>query len=153
MVVMSVDVFFFQQKTAYDMRISDWSSAVCSSDLVGRPDLTAERSIANPFHDEPGFQIAYRTGDRVVLGFDGKLRFHGRADDQVKVSGYRIELAEISACLQELSGVEEAVTIAHPSGPQSRSLIVAHVGGADLPEQEAILRHADRKSTRLNSSH
>src|SRR3546814_9540553 len=29
-------VFFFKQKTAYDMRISDWSSDVCSSDLVGR---------------------------------------------------------------------------------------------------------------------
>src|SRR3546814_15893360 len=136
MVVMSVDVFFFQQKTAYDMRISDWSSAVCSSDLVGRPDLTAERFIANPFHDEPGFQIAYRTRDRVVLGFDGKLRFHGRADDQVKVSGYRIELAEISACLHELSGVQEAVTIPPPSGPQSRRLIVPHLAGPAPPPPE-----------------
>src|SRR3546814_3940785 len=32
---MSVFVFFFKQKTAYEMRISDWSSDVCSSDLVG----------------------------------------------------------------------------------------------------------------------
>src|SRR3546814_4006566 len=31
--------FFFKQKTAYEMRSSDWSSDVCSSDLMGRPDL------------------------------------------------------------------------------------------------------------------
>src|SRR3546814_8061938 len=35
--MISVFVFFFKQKTAYEMRISDWSSDVCSSDLTGRP--------------------------------------------------------------------------------------------------------------------
>src|SRR3546814_4583769 len=40
---MCIIVFFFQQKTAYEMRISDWSSDVCSSDLgVSQPGLTAE---------------------------------------------------------------------------------------------------------------
>src|SRR3546814_9286827 len=39
-------VFFFKQKTAYEMRISDWSSDVCSSDLFGyRPERLRERSI------------------------------------------------------------------------------------------------------------
>ncbi len=111
---------------------------------VGRADLTAERFIANPFHTNIGLRTAYRSGDRVVLGFDGKLRFHGRTDDQVKISGYRIELAEISACLQELPGVEDAVTVVHRAGAQARSLIVAHVSGANLPSQEAILHHAQR---------
>lgn len=111
---------------------------------VGRSDLTAERFIANPFHSSPGLRTAYRTGDRVVLGFDGKLRFHGRADDQVKISGYRIELAEISACLLELPGVEDAVTVVHRAGAQTRSLLIAHVAGANPPSQEAILRHAQR---------
>src|SRR3546814_7670339 len=41
MILLSVCVFFFKQKTAYEMRISDWSSDVCSSDLRGRPRLHA----------------------------------------------------------------------------------------------------------------
>src|SRR3546814_3765376 len=36
--------FFFKQKTAYEMRISDWSSDVCSSDLHVDPDRRAERA-------------------------------------------------------------------------------------------------------------
>src|SRR3546814_20704693 len=36
---MYVDFFFFKQKTAYEMRISDWSSDVCSSDLVEEPTI------------------------------------------------------------------------------------------------------------------
>ncbi|WP_198958872.1 non-ribosomal peptide synthetase [Candidimonas nitroreducens] len=111
---------------------------------VGRPDLSAERFIANPFHDEPGYGVVYRTGDRVVRGFDGRLRFHGRSDDQVKISGYRIELTEIAACLQELAGVREAVAIAQRASPQAPARIVAHVAGPDLPSEEAILRHAQR---------
>src|SRR3546814_4754740 len=46
MSTLSVSFFFFKQKTAYEMRISDWSSDVCSSDLNIRlpiPDLTEER--------------------------------------------------------------------------------------------------------------
>lgn len=111
---------------------------------VGRPDLTAERFIANPFHGDAGYGVAYRTGDRVVQDFSGKLRFHGRFDDQVKISGYRIELAEIAACLQQLPGVREAVAVAHRATPQAPARIVAHVAGPDLPSEEAILRHAQR---------
>lgn len=111
---------------------------------VGRPDLTAERFVANSFHDDPGYRVVYRSGDRVVRGFDGRLRFHGRSDDQVKISGYRIELTEIAACLQELAGVREAVAVAQRAAPQAPARIVAHVAGPDLPSEEAILRHAQR---------
>src|SRR3546814_4628602 len=45
--------FFFKQKTAYEMRISDWSSDVCSSDLLGRRVLPCEGSmIVQPILDE-----------------------------------------------------------------------------------------------------
>src|SRR3546814_2696258 len=40
----NVVVFFFKQKTAYEMRISDWSSDVCSSDLLGDPALACSRA-------------------------------------------------------------------------------------------------------------
>src|SRR3546814_10107300 len=42
-----MNVFFFKQKTAYEMRISDWSSDVCSSDL-GKPCLDMPDAIAEP---------------------------------------------------------------------------------------------------------
>src|SRR3546814_5914749 len=44
---MSLLFFFFKQKTAYEMRISDWSSDVCSSDLLAQHRLTALRGLAH----------------------------------------------------------------------------------------------------------
>lgn len=76
---------------------------------LGRPDLTAERFIANPF----GSGRLYRTGDLVAFEPDGQtLRFLGRSDHQVKVRGYRIELGEIEARIQSFAGVAEAVVVA-----------------------------------------
>src|SRR3546814_17447736 len=54
---MEYSIFFFKQKTAYEMRISDWSSDVCSSDLVRRtqrdPDSNIERIVDLGFVGEP----------------------------------------------------------------------------------------------------
>src|SRR3546814_19200528 len=128
------------------MRISDWSSDVCSSDLargyVGRPDLTAERFIANPFCNQQDCAIAYRSGELVTLGLDGKLRFQGRADDQVKISGYRIELDEISTCLLQAPGVSDAVAVVHRLNQQAPALIVGHVAGTDPHSAQILIRHA-----------
>ncbi|MGB6105900.1 MAG: amino acid adenylation domain-containing protein [Pusillimonas sp.] len=109
---------------------------------VGRPELTAERFIANPFCSAADFATAYRSGDQVTLGFDGKLRFQGRDDDQVKISGYRIELDEIGACLLQAPGVRDAVAVVHRASPQAPALIVGHVAGPSLPSAETLLRHA-----------
>src|SRR3546814_13602147 len=80
-----VTFFFFKQKTAYEMRISDWSSDVCSSDLVGKHDGTARCSsyqtldfawIDNKFADcgfGGGFAAPCR-GGRIRL-----MRHRGRA--------------------------------------------------------------------------
>lgn len=57
--------------------------------------------------DQLGWDRAYRSGDLVSLGRDG-LYFHGRADDQVKVGGRRIELGEVEAALSSLPGVNAA---------------------------------------------
>jgi len=74
-----------------------------------RPDLTAERFLADPFRD--GGRL-YRTGDMARFLADGNLEFLGRVDFQVKVRGFRVELGEIEAALEQQPGVEQAVVVA-----------------------------------------
>ncbi|KUL36529.1 peptide synthetase [Streptomyces sp. NRRL F-4489] len=79
---------------------------------VGRPELTAERFITHP--SAPGGGRLYRTGDLGRLTPDGEIEFLGRADDEVKVRGYRIDLGEIDNVLLEDPGVAEAATALVP---------------------------------------
>ena len=68
----------------------------------------------------------FRTGDRVVQAEDGTLAFSGRADLQVKVRGFRVELEEIERALLTLDSVQEAMAVAVPDG-QGSSLVRAAV--------------------------
>jgi amino acid adenylation domain-containing protein len=83
---------------------------------LGRPDLTAERFVPDPFAVAPGARL-YRTGDLVRRGRDGVLHFLGRIDDQVKIRGFRVELGEIEAALRRLPGVAQAAAVARDGGP------------------------------------
>ena len=103
-----------------------------------RPDLTAERFLANPY--APGRY--YRTGDVARFAADGTLNFMGRADHQVKVRGYRIELGEIEARIASFPGIAEAVAIVR-TDREDDARIVAYVrlasGGLDEPALRAHL--------------
>ncbi|MEE2059533.1 amino acid adenylation domain-containing protein [Rhodococcus artemisiae] len=98
---------------------------------LGRPGLTTERFVANPFGD-PGTRM-YRTGDIVrwrpsdATG-SGTLEYLDRADFQVKVRGFRIELGEIEVAMRSLPQVREAVASVQPGASvQSGDRIVAFV--------------------------
>jgi amino acid adenylation domain-containing protein len=99
---------------------------------AGRAGGTAERFLANPF-GVPGSRM-YRTGDRVRWNRDGELEYFGRADDQVKVRGVRIELGEVEAALHALDGVRDAAAAVRPDPAGQPSLVgyVVPVGGFDF---------------------
>jgi amino acid adenylation domain-containing protein len=113
---------------------------------LGRPDLTAERFVPDPFSGDSGARL-YRTGDLVRQLPDGSLDFLGRLDDQVKVRGYRIELGEIEAALSALPGVREAVVVVKSdrSGGSSTDRLVAYINGEVGEVDTAALRQALRE--------
>jgi SAM-dependent methyltransferase len=91
----------------------------------GRPDLTAERFVPDPFAGDGG--RLYRTGDVVRRRADGRIEFLGRRDGQVKLRGYRIELGEIESALARHPGVSEAAVMARDDGGPPGRRLVAYV--------------------------
>src|SRR3546814_7623 len=151
-------VFFFKQKTAYEMRISDWSSDVCSSDRLARlnrktfgqrPRADARRvegldDLEDGLHHcgtrvQPIGDILHRV--RQIAGFVDKI-------DQMGCN------QQVSA-LESGSGLGGQMIVERDRGCDRRLVILvpAEPGNRSAVQIQSAVQSVDRKSTRLNSSH
>ncbi|MCP2098874.1 nonribosomal peptide synthetase MxcG [Actinosynnema pretiosum] len=125
-----------------------------------RPELTAERFTADPF-GPPGARV-YRTGDLARWRPDGQLEYLGRADDQVKVRGFRIEPGEVEAALLRHPDVGQVAVVARddrlvayvvPEGatPPTAAALRAHAASL-LPDHlvPSVFAHLDRLPTSVS---
>ncbi len=107
------------------------------------PDLTARRFVRDPFSSDPLARI-YATGDRVRFSPLGELGFIGRIDTQVKLRGFRIELAEIEIALRRCPGVADALAVLRADAAGENRLIAYIVPEPDWIDRreriESLLR-------------
>ncbi|UYM03648.1 non-ribosomal peptide synthetase [Solicola gregarius] len=109
-----------------------------------RPRLTAERFVPDPDSPYAGAR-RYRSGDLGSVDADGAYRMHGRIDRQVKVRGYRIELAEIESVLCAHPDVRQAAAVTFDVGAEKRLGLFAspsRPGAVSSTELRSWLRDA-----------
>jgi amino acid adenylation domain-containing protein len=108
---------------------------------LNRAELTAERFVHNPFSDQPDSRL-YRTGDAARYRGDGNIEFIGRVDNQVKIRGHRVELAEIEVALNKHPAVKESVVVAREREWSEEKELVGYV----VPNQDSPVSVSELRS-------
>lgn len=98
---------------------------------LNNPEATKEKFLADPFATIAGARM-YRTGDLARWREDGVVEFLGRADDQVKILGYRVELGEVEAVLATYEGIKQACVVARAQDSGTMRLIAYYVPSVEL---------------------
>ena len=113
-----------------------------ASGYLNRPQLTAEKFIADPFDGNPSARL-YKTGDRTRFLADGNIEYLGRLDSQIKLRGFRIEVGEIESAILEWNQVQAAVVVLREEGAAGKYLVgyvVPAVSGLDSQAIRAFLK-------------
>ncbi|MDX3432761.1 amino acid adenylation domain-containing protein [Streptomyces sp. ME01-18a] len=105
---------------------------------VNAPGLTASRFVANPFASD-GSRL-YRTGDLARFAPDGSLDFLGRADNQIKIRGMRLEIEDVELGLAEHPSVRHTCVVAKKNAAGGTYLVgyVIPSTGAEAPHGDEI---------------
>ena len=113
---------------------------------LGRPELTAEKFLANPWASNDFEQRLYRTGDLACIQANGSIQCLGRADDQVKIRGFRVELGEIETVLAHQPGVGTVAVILRQD--QGIDQIMAFIVRDDalVAQEQSTLSEAEFKT-------
>lgn len=106
---------------------------------LNQPDLTAERFLPHPWSSRPGERF-YKTGDLARYLDDGTLEFLGRADQQIKLRGYRIEPAEIETLLQQHPAIHEVLVTLHENAPGDQRLVAYVVADTEQEVTQSLVR-------------
>jgi amino acid adenylation domain-containing protein len=120
---------------------------------LGRPDLTRDRFVPNPFSQDVRHDRLYRTGDLVYQNADGSIQFAGRADNQVKLRGFRIELDEIRLAIENHDWIRHAGVIVKADPASGAQSLVAFIeldpAEAALMDQGNHSAHHQSKASKL----
>jgi amino acid adenylation domain-containing protein len=112
---------------------------------LNRPDLTAQRFIADPFGDGSGGRL-YKTGDLARHMPDGNIEYKGRIDSQVKIRGFRVEIEEIVSALKAHAAVADAHVLATDEA-QDQQRLIAYIVTSDASSefQHQLRRHLKQR--------
>jgi pyochelin synthetase len=107
---------------------------------LNRPELSVERFVPDRWSNDPRATM-YRTGDYGRYRCDGTIEFLGRIDDQIKVNGYRIELAEIESRIAQCADVSQCAVSAIGDSSETRRLIAHIVPRNGTIDKSAVRAH------------
>jgi amino acid adenylation domain-containing protein len=106
---------------------------------LNRPELTAEKFLPHPFSTEPGARL-YRTGDRARSLPDGSIEYIGRTDRMVKIRGFRVELGEVEAVLEQHPLLLQSLVTVYEDSHRARRLAAYVIPQPDCNEKYALLQ-------------